>query len=179
MVVYVLHDGGETDIQHGEILEGLRVPVNLDFFALGVCNNLSGNVDLVGHVENIQTDVVSDVGKVNFLVRVQTKPVESRLLGDPLGFFTGDSRDSTHDFFRVSGAVVEIETDGSVHEDLSDIFHCVRAVVCRERTRLSHGVNLSDVSKGSSWSRSDVCHSIIYFLVSDLRFLYVGNSRGA
>ena len=35
MVVHMLQNRGESNIQHGEIFEGLVVPVNFDLFSLG------------------------------------------------------------------------------------------------------------------------------------------------
>lgn len=36
-------------------------------------DNLSSDVDLVGHVEDVQPDVVRDVGEVDFFVRIESE----------------------------------------------------------------------------------------------------------
>ena len=46
------------------------------FRAKLLSDDLSSDVDLVGHVEDVQSDVVRDVGKVNLFVRIEPKSVE-------------------------------------------------------------------------------------------------------
>ena len=79
MVVDVFHDWSEADVEHGEVFEGLRVPVDLDLLSFGageerlLGDDLSSDVDLVGHVEDVETDVVGDVGEVDFFVGVESE----------------------------------------------------------------------------------------------------------
>ena len=73
MEVYVLHNWSKSDTEHREILEHLRIPVDLDLLSLGVGHDLSGDVHLVCRVENVEPDIVSNVGKVDFLVRGESE----------------------------------------------------------------------------------------------------------
>lgn len=133
----------------------------LDETAAVLGDDLSSDVDLVGHVEDIKSEVVYDVGEVHLLVGIQTQS------GDELTLLPGDAWHSSHDLVHVCRAVVEVVSDRGVHEDLSDVFHGVRTVVCWQTAGLSHGVDLSHVSQRGRRSTSCLGDAFVYFLVSE------------
>lgn len=124
-------------------LKTLQLQFKLESDLLG--DNLSGDVHLVGKVEDIKSNVVGDVGEIDFLIWGKTE------LGDELDLLSGDARNSSHDFVDIGRTVVEVITDGGVVEELSDVFHGVRTFVWWKRTRLSHWVDVSHVSDWGWW----------------------------
>jgi hypothetical protein len=49
----------------------------LELVRMGVLgDDLSSDVDLVGHIEDVESDVVGDVGEVDFFVRVESESVQ-------------------------------------------------------------------------------------------------------
>ena len=74
VVVDIFLNRCKADTEHGQVFECLLVLAGLYFLSLGVVDDLSGNVDLVGHVGDIKVEVVDEIRKVDFFVRVQTKP---------------------------------------------------------------------------------------------------------
>ena len=75
MLIEIFLNRCKTDTDHGQVFEYLPVPVDLYFLTLGVGEDLSDNIDLVGHVGDIEAEVAEEIRKVDFFVRVQTEPV--------------------------------------------------------------------------------------------------------
>lgn len=127
---------------------------------------MTGHVDLVGHIGHIKSEVIYKISKVDFFVRVKTEPDKKGLLNNELALLSGNTRYSSHDLIDIGRAVIEIVAQGGVVEDFSDVFHGVWAIVWRQRTRLSHWVDVPHVSE--DWRRrlSDLAQSIVNLLVS-------------
>lgn len=89
-----------------------------------------------------------------------------RLPGDELRFSPGDTGHSSHDFFDVSGAVVEVVADRGVLEDPSDVFHSVRSVVGWQRSGLADWVDMADVSQRRSRGPGEFRDTFVDLLVA-------------
>ena len=86
VVVDGLEDRGEVDVELGEIFEAERVEEDLDFLAFGVGDDLSGDVDAVGLVEDVEAEVVGQPGKPDLFHGRQAH------LDDLFDFSAGDLR---------------------------------------------------------------------------------------
>lgn len=73
MVVSLLHDRRKTHVQHSQILVLQAVPHDFYLLALGVGDDLPGDVHLVGQVEHVQPQIVHDVGVVELFVGAQAQ----------------------------------------------------------------------------------------------------------
>ena len=120
-----------------------------------LCNNLSGNINLIGHIEDIKTDIISKISKINLFIGIKSQ------FSDMFSFPSCDTRNSSHNFFNILLDVAEIPTDGGVPHDLSDIFHGVGTVIRGNGTRFSNGVNVSHVS---DWRRGDTMNGTDVFV---------------
>ena len=74
VIVEIFWNRCKSDTVHEQVFECLPISVDLYFIALRYGDDLSGSVDLVDHVGDIKAEVVDEIRKVEFLVRVQTKP---------------------------------------------------------------------------------------------------------
>lgn len=84
MVVHIFEDGCESDTQERHIFPCHAVPHDLHLLSFGVGDDLSGHVNLVRHVEDVQAKVVSEVGVVKLFIGSQTK------FDDVFDFLPGD-----------------------------------------------------------------------------------------
>ena len=73
VIVEIFWNRCKSDTVHEQVFECLPISVDLYFIALRYGDDLSGIVDLVGHVGDIEDGVINEIRKVEFLVRVQTK----------------------------------------------------------------------------------------------------------
>jgi len=122
---------------------------------------LSGGVYLVGQIEDVQTDVISNIGKINLFIRSQTE------LDNMLTFLSSDTGDSSHDFFNVVVDIAKVTTNAGVPHDISDIFHGVGTVVGRDGARFSDGVDVSHVSDGRGGDGVNRAHVFVDFFISN------------
>mmetsp|Transcript_21722 Transcript_21722/g.20823 ORF Transcript_21722/g.20823 Transcript_21722/m.20823 type:complete len:205 (-) Transcript_21722:182-796(-) len=124
---------------HGHFIEGGSWPKDLNLLSLGVGNDLSGHISLVGLIEDIQAQVHSQVSIVDFFIGAESKLLDSE------GFPSSESRHSSHEFFNVCrlGSVIPLDLHISI--ELLDVFHGPRPIIRRDWPRLSHRVHMPHV----------------------------------
>lgn len=149
MIINKFLNWSESDVHHGKIFVGLGIPQNLDFFSLGVGDDLSGDENLVREIEYIETQVIGQVGKINLFLRSQSQ------FNNMFALFSSNTWDSSHQFIDIHLAVVEISSDRTVIPDISEIFHGVTSVKAWEWSGFSDWVDMSNVSNWSSWDGVD------------------------
>ena len=86
MVVNCFQDRGKSHVQSGHILKSEGVPEDLNFLALGVGDDLPSDVDRIGEVEDVESQIVGQVGIVDLLKRGEPE------LHDVLDFLPTDLR---------------------------------------------------------------------------------------
>lgn len=67
MIVHGLQNGRKSNVQHAHILPTERVPKNFHFLPFRIGHNLTGDVHLIGVVENIKAQVVGNVSEIDLL----------------------------------------------------------------------------------------------------------------
>ena len=84
VVVDSFQDWGESNVEQGHVFEAEGIPEDFDFLSFGVGDDLSGKVDLIGHIEDVEPEIVGEVGIIYLLEGGQSK------FDDVFDFFSGD-----------------------------------------------------------------------------------------
>lgn len=72
VVVHSLKNRGEVDIQLRKVLKAHRVEKDLHFLSLGVSDHLSGNVDAIGLIEDVKTEMIGKISVSDLFVGAES-----------------------------------------------------------------------------------------------------------
>jgi hypothetical protein len=72
MVVHRLKNRGKVNVKLRQIFKAHGIEENLNLLTLGIGDNLTGNVDTVGLIEDVKAEVVSEIGISDLLKRAQS-----------------------------------------------------------------------------------------------------------
>lgn len=73
MIIHWLKNWSETNVQHTHVFPAERIPEYLNFLSFRIGNNLSSNINLVGSIEDIKSEIVGKISEVNLLQGWKTK----------------------------------------------------------------------------------------------------------
>ena len=125
MIVHGLQNGRKSNVQHAHILPTERVPKNFHFLPFRIGHNLTGDIHLIGVVENIQTQVVGNVSEIDLLKGGKPE------LHNVLNLFSSDARNSSHDLIDIHLAIVKILGEIGLVKYFFNIFHGVGSGIRR------------------------------------------------
>lgn len=124
-------------------------PENFNFFAFRVRNDLTANISLIGLVEDIDSIIYDDVGKVNLFIWRKTHLLNSKC------FTTSQARSTSEKLFDIGGLGHVVPGRSHLTIELLDVLHGPRSIIGWNGARLSDGVDVSHVVDGWRWVRME------------------------
>ena len=114
-------------------------PQNLNLLTFGVGDNLAADIGLVSLIEHINAHVDHHVGVVDFFIWSETELLDAKCLT------SSKARNSSHHLFNIRRLQSVVPGSAHVAIEFLNVFHSPSTVVCWDRARLPHRMNVTHV----------------------------------